>query len=191
MQAQLVRRKRKKMRTDRRLIVFDLDGTLVYRSNREGEEEIKLRPHVVPLLESLSRVRGLDIGIWTASTTVQAQEIVRTLKESVPGLSLAFVKDQRNCQIKYDASNGEYHAIKDLRKTKKMGWSLHSTIIVEDTPQNCVRNRGNSIYVRSWRGWEEDLEMDLLRNFLFAKCADPLVSVRSLPLQDRWRETSF
>jgi hypothetical protein len=179
-------RRRRKPRSDRRLIVFDLDHTLICRI----DEEILVRPHATELLLALSEIKGLDVGIWTAASEAQAERAVQVLTEAVPNFAPAFVKDQRNCQLKYDAANGEYHAIKDLAKTKRMGWSLHSTIIVEDTPQNCVRNRGNAIYVRSWHGREDDRELQDLRRFLFQKCADPLLSVRSLPLQDRWRHAT-
>lgn len=49
----------------------------------------------------------------------------------------------------------EYHT-KPLRKVwrrtsyRQSGWSSHNTLILEDTPQNCVDNFGNALYIRTF-----------------------------------------
>ena len=49
----------------------------------------------------------------------------------------------------------EYHT-KPLRKVwrrrsmRKLGWSPKNTLILEDTPQNCVSNYGNALYIRTF-----------------------------------------
>jgi len=68
----------------------------------------------------------------------------------------------------------EYHT-KPLRKVwrrnsmKKLGWSPKNTLILEDTPQNCVSNYGNALYIRTYDVTDlgrQDMALLVLQAFL-------------------------
>ena len=56
--------------------------------------------------------------------------------------------------------------IKDLKKVKRLGYSLERILFVDDTPSKLARNYGNAIYVRTFEGAEGDSELPQLLKYL-------------------------
>ena len=42
--------------------------------------------------------------------------------------------------------------LKPLKKVKRMGWRLERMLIVDDTPEKCLRNYGNAIHPLPFEG---------------------------------------
>ena len=174
----------RRLRASRRLVIFDLDNTLVHRDDRDV---FHARPFAIAFLKRLKDYSAfLDVGFWSAASPEHVQQAVKLLTEK-SGIVPAFVKDRRNCRLKYDPANGEYSNIKDLCKIRRLGWSIYNILIVEDKPTNCVRNYGNAAYVSSWYcGDAQDRELRMLWRYLKRHLGDLWVPVRSVPLQRRW-----
>ena len=77
------------------------------------------------------------------------------------------------------------HYLKPLTKVRKAGWPLQRVLIVDDTPEKCLRNYGNAIYPRPFEGAEDDSELSLLGRYL-ATLKDE-TNVRTIEKR-RWRE---
>lgn len=77
------------------------------------------------------------------------------------------------------------HYIKPLTKVRKAGWRLERVLIVDDTPEKCVRNFGNAIYPRPFEGAEGNDELKHLAAYLATPKDEP--NVRTIE-KHRWRE---
>lgn len=69
--------------------------------------------------------------------------------------------------------------IKDLKKVKRLGYSLERILFIDDTPGKMARNYGNAVYVTPFEGDEQDDELERL--------ADYLSTIRNEP-NFRWLE---
>jgi RNA polymerase II subunit A small phosphatase-like protein len=58
-------------------------------------------------------------------------------------------------------------------------------LIVDDTPEKCVRNYGNAIHPRPFEGAEDDDELDRLARYLVLLKDEP--DMRTIEKR-RWRE---
>lgn len=56
--------------------------------------------------------------------------------------------------------------IKDLKKVKRLGYSLERILFVDDTPGKMARNYGNAIYVTPFEGNDRDGELPRLLMYL-------------------------
>lgn len=91
--------------------------------------------------------------------------------------SFVFTKDRCTRKAVMDESTRllyEYHT-KPLRKVwkrasyQRAGWNASNTLILEDTPQNCVDNYGNALYIRTFDAMETrkaDSALLILQAFL-------------------------
>jgi RNA polymerase II subunit A small phosphatase-like protein len=75
--------------------------------------------------------------------------------------------------------------VKPLTKVRRAGWKLERVLIVDDTPEKCIRNYGNAVYPRPWTGAEDDIELQLLTSYLATIKDEP--NVRRIEKR-RWRE---
>jgi carboxy-terminal domain RNA polymerase II polypeptide A small phosphatase len=87
----------------------------------------------------------------------------------------AFVWDRERCVQRYDPERLETYFAKDLKKVKRMGFSLDRVLIVEDTPQKVERNYGNAIYVCPFYGDPNDSELPKLGRYLRSLATVPNV----------------
>ena len=74
---------------------------------------------------------------------------------------------------------------KPLAKVRRMGWQLERVLIVDDTPEKCVRNYGNAVHPRPYEGDASDAELPLLASYL--RTLKDELNVRSIEKR-RWRE---
>jgi TFIIF-interacting CTD phosphatase-like protein len=174
---------------DRKLLVLDLDETLVHATDqplaragdfRAGPYHVYRRPHLSEFVSfCLAR---FHVGVWTSSGEQYAARVVESV---FPAGSLQFVWASRRCTVARDWQTGEYRTLKNLGKLKRRGYRLESVIAVDDTPSKYERSFGNLVAVQEYQGAPHDDELLLLRHYL-DRLADVATSVRAVDKR-RWR----
>jgi carboxy-terminal domain RNA polymerase II polypeptide A small phosphatase len=156
--------------TDQKLLVLDLDETLVFASEvvlsreanfRIGPYHMYERPHVHQFIARV--LDRFQVGVWTASGEQYAAQVVARL---FPRDVLKFVWSSQRCTITRDWSTGGYQTIKKLEKLKAKGYRLESIIAIDDTPAKYARSFGNLITVREFTGEAQDDELLHLMHYL-------------------------
>lgn len=156
---------------NRKLLVLDLDETLVYANEqslqrcadfRLGLHHVYRRPHLSRFLSFA--LTTFDVGIWSAAGDRYAQEMVERIFPK--GAPLCFVWSGLQCTLSRDAQTGEFRTAKKLRRLKSKGYTLNSVIAVDDAPSVYARYFGNLVVVRKYLGAEDDRELLLLMQYL-------------------------
>ncbi|WP_282296829.1 HAD family hydrolase [Stenotrophomonas sp. PS02289] len=176
--------------TDRKLLVLDLDETLVHASEVELERPADMRvadyhvykrPHVDAFLDfAFSRFR---VGVWTSSGELYARPLVAQL---MPGRTPEFVWSAKRCTTVRDWETGHYSTQKRLAKLKRRGYRLEQIIGIDDTPSKYAQNYGNLVLVQEFNGDLADDELAMLPAYLEHLAVQP--NVRSIEKR-RWRNT--
>lgn len=113
------------------------------------------------------------VGLWTHSGEEWVNEVLSHVITIPDRSDWSFIytgkRATRVCNERGVEGNSGHRYIKDLKKVFKrkdlraMGFEKHNTIIVEDTPENCVRNYGNAIYVTPYdvvkNSWDNELHL--------------------------------
>ena len=144
--------------------LLDLDETLVFATQEQlaipmsakvGEYFVYDRPHVREFLAFC--LQEFRVGVWTSSTEAYASKIVEHLfgDES----KLEFVWARSRCTLKFDHHQWTHLHVKNLKKVKKLGFSLEEILIVDDTPQKWARQYGNLVRVSEFVGDSDDTEL--------------------------------
>jgi RNA polymerase II subunit A small phosphatase-like protein len=156
------------MNTARKLLVLDIDLTLIYSSVKElpeadftfslGKEVfwVKRRPYLTEFLTEMAQL--YDLAIWSASSRPYIEAI---LKHILPeGISLVRVYDGRRCTVK-DITFGDTSrtVIKKLRKMWRGPYNRTNTLILDDTPVTYCQNYGNAIPIYRYYGSDTDTEL--------------------------------
>jgi TFIIF-interacting CTD phosphatase-like protein len=174
---------------NRKLLVLDLDETLVYATEdrldraedfRVASYYVYIRPHLQDFVAFV--LETFRVGVWTTSGEMYATQVVERIFE--PG-ALDFIWSSERCTPARDRDTREYHAIKNLRKLKDRGYSLESIIVVDDTATNYARNYGNLVIVREYSGDRNDDELLHLASYLKHLASAP--NVRTVEKR-HWRE---
>ena len=177
------------MRPTRKLLVLDLDETLVHaRHDRLGHQEdftvgpyfVYRRPHLDRFITEVAAL--FDLAVWTASGETYAAQVVAKI---FPSGSLKFVWSSQRCTTVRDWTTGNYITIKDLSKLKKNGYALESIIAIDDTPSKYARSYGNLVTVREFVGDTRDDELKFLAEYL--RSLANVTNVRTLEKR-RWRD---
>ncbi len=155
----------------RALLILDLDESLIYGSEtvlhrkadfRVGPYHVYRRPG---LAEFMAGVAGtFDLAIWSSATSDYVGEIAAEILPD--GFKWKFVWARDRCTPRMNAETMEMVYIKDLRKVKRLGYSLERILFVDDTPAKVARNYGNAIYVQPFEGQEVDEELSRLLKYL-------------------------
>jgi len=154
-----------------KLLVLDLDETLVHGTNRSlnrphdfvaGYFIIYKRPHVDAFLAAVTE--RFHLAVWTAASPGYAVDIVETLFPDPLGLQLFFTSER--CTRCYDSERQSVYYVKDLKKVKRRGWDLSRVIAVDDTPATWRRNYGNAVRVQPFLGDPNDDELPHLLRYL-------------------------
>lgn len=153
------------------LLIFDLDETLV----RAGHEiqgrlpdfescgwEVYLRPYLKELL--LGAGESYRLAIWSVGGELYVNSTVAQFWPQ--DLPIEFVWTRDRCTRRFDPEWHRQYWIKCLKKTKRRGYSIKQTLIVENDAYKCQRNYGNAIYVEDYLGQEDDNELELLLKYL-------------------------
>ncbi len=104
------------------------------------------------------------VAVWTSSSTSYANEVVGAIFENLE--KLQFVWTQERCIWRLDPDSGEGHWIKDLKKVRRLGFSLESIVVIDDSPEKLKRHYGNTICVTPFRGDALDQELRKLQAYL-------------------------
>ncbi|KAF1717362.1 HAD family hydrolase [Pseudoxanthomonas wuyuanensis] len=174
---------------DQKLLVLDLDETLVFSTERQLDRPADLsvvgyhvykRPHLDSFLEfAFSRFK---VGVWTSSGRLYAEPLVAQL---MPNRSIEFVWSSMRCSLARDWETGAHSTQKRLAKLKKLGFKLEQIIGIDDTPSKYARNYGNLVLVQEFTGDPSDDELAHLPHYLENLSAQP--NVRAIEKRN-WRE---
>lgn len=173
---------------DAKLLVLDLDETLVFSSEQALERPADLRiagyhvykrPHLDAFLDfAFARFR---VGVWTSSGRLYAEPLVALLAD---GRALEFVWSAQRCSITRDWDTGGQLTEKRLSKLKKLGFRLEGIIGIDDTPSKYAKNYGNLVCVTEWTGDARDSELIDLMEYLTE--LDTVLNIRSVEKRG-WR----
>lgn len=124
-------------------VVFDLDETLV--SNRHPHlPQAILRPYALHVLNAMRQMEGLEIVLWTASTSETAAPVLRQLQ------SRGAVFDEVICRN--DTWFTDPIHTKDLRL---LGRDM-DRVVIFDNAVGCLKlNPGNAVLVEDFTGRED------------------------------------
>jgi RNA polymerase II subunit A small phosphatase-like protein len=185
----------------RKLIVLDLDETLIHATDNPKDEnwdfevfdyKVYKRPGLDAFLQKLSST--FDVAVWSSASDDYVKIIVEKIFPK--NAELAFVWGRSKCVRKIDYRSVEDYGyfdednhlnyIKPLKKVKKrFKISLDRVLIIDDTPEKCVDNYGNAIYPREFTGDPNDDELEKLWKYLLF--LRDVTNVRSIEKRN-WRE---
>ena len=164
------------------LLILDLDETLIHASATKVREEadfqsfhyfVYKRPGLNEFLSTCAQ--HFKLAIWSSASDVYVQAIVQQILP--PGITLEFVWGRSRCtpfttpqidEYRYYNLDGtsSYEYAKRLKKVRRRGFSLHRTLIVDDTPAKVKQNYGNAIYIKPYLGEIADEELHYLTAYL-------------------------
>ena len=154
-----------------KLLILDLDETLIYASNTELEflADFKFdkyfvykRPHLDKFLFDISE--HFSIGIWSSADDIYVNQIVQKIKPD--NVEFEIVWGRSRCSLKRNDTFDTYFYEKRIDKLKKKGFRLEQIIIVDDTPEKSRNNYGNAIYINEFKGDKSDEELKYLFDYL-------------------------
>lgn len=156
--------------SDKKLLVLDLDETLIYSTEAPlgtGQSYFRVGPfftHKRPFLDEFIKTvnNHFDLAVWSSGSELYVKEVVENIfpKE----IQLVFEWSFDRCSQWFD---GDHEGIVYKKKLSKIKThSIENILIIEDTPENCMDNYGNAIYVNHFRGDQSDTELKLLSIFL-------------------------
>lgn len=159
-------------------LILDIDGTLI--SEATAYEPIIFRPHLDEFLDFCFETFE-TVSIWSAAGKDHVNNIsIRILPK---GKNWLFVKHSEHCHKRYGSGCGECPAfitqkrlinVWRTNKYRNLGVKRENTIIVDNTPEVCVKNYGNAIYIRTFQGESNDEELIKLKSYLssLVNCRD-------------------
>ena len=140
-----------------RLIVFDLDETLVHATEaplphphdfRAGAYFVHVRPFA-PELVAFCASR-CDVGVWSSA----GERYVEAVTEQLFGAAapLRFAWSVSKCIQRIDPKSNGYVYIKDLRRLMKHGYAVDEILMLDDSPEKLQRQPANHIHVPAFTG---------------------------------------
>jgi TFIIF-interacting CTD phosphatase-like protein len=154
-----------------KLLVLDLDETLIYGSQRAltvapsfvvGEYFIYERPNVREFLAFC--LAEFQIAVWTSASEDYAAAVVSQLFGGTD--NLAFLWARTRCTLQFDDRDWVYLYTKNLKKVKRLGYALEQVIVVDNTAEKWKRQYGNLVQVSDFDGDLADNELADLRAYL-------------------------
>lgn len=158
-----------------KLIVLDVDETLIHSSRAKTNKSIKLddgdlhlnpRPYLNNFLKYL--FNNYRVMIWSAGEKRYIEFFVKKFIHPL-GFKPVAVWTRNDCDtILSDDGNVDY--IKPLpilwKKYKSQGINVRNTIIVDDKKSTAVYNPTNHILIKRYENQDDDKELYKLRLFL-------------------------
>ncbi|MEO7716022.1 MAG: HAD family hydrolase [Capsulimonas sp.] len=175
---------------NRKLLVLDLDETLVYAARRPLERAagfavgpyfVYKRPGVDDFLAFC--FAHFETAVWTSATRDYAEAIVQILFPQPPSFLWAIER----CTVRYDPDCDAHVGTKNLVKLKRRGYRLEQVIVVDDSPEKHLRSYGNLVRVAPWTG--DTADDDLLRLPRYLRTLANVENVRTVEKR-RWRSES-
>src|SRR5262245_393593 len=150
-----------------KLVILDIDETLVYATEKPLEREADFRVgdyHVYkrPFLNEFIMFcfDTFAVAVWTTSTESYADEMLNRLLtgEQKP----VFIWTREKCTYSYDPEIQEHFYSKKISKLRRRGYDLDLVIAVDDSPNVWSASYGNLVRVSRFQGDEDDAELPLL-----------------------------
>lgn len=147
-----------------RLIVFDLDETLVHATEvvlpcphafQIGPYFVYVRPFAADLIRFCAS--HFEIAVWSSSS----ERYVETVTSQLFGTSfpVTFSWAISKCVQKVDAKSNGYVYIKDLRKALKYGYAADEIIMIDDSPEKIQRQPTRHLCLPAFTGDPLDNEL--------------------------------
>ncbi|MEM6413302.1 MAG: HAD family hydrolase [Pseudomonadota bacterium] len=166
--------------TTRILLVLDVDETLIHAREkplerradfRVSDYHVYCRPHLPEFLARCSN--AFEVAVWSTGSDDYVNAIIHkifpdpNILQFIWGRSRATLKSTIADEAGYmRRAFGHMDYIKPLEKVVRKGWSIEKILIVDDSPEKCVRNYGNAIYPRAFEGELTDDELPKLAAYL-------------------------
>ncbi len=152
------------MKPPRKLLILDLDETLIHGSPDAGEGDflaagipVFIRPGARAFIEEMATL--FDLAVWTSASSDYASDIVRELFPHPP----IFLWSRESCVRRFHPETLEIIFVKDLKKVRRQGWNLAHVITIDDSPEKLARNYGNLVRVPPFDGEPDDVLFCLAR----------------------------
>jgi RNA polymerase II subunit A small phosphatase-like protein len=170
----------------RRLVVFDLNGTLLARTrarslNKRPHDQVVnnyrvwLRPFVKQFLRFCAS--GFDVGVWSSAMAQNVQPLVRYVFQDTL-LQPQFVLDRSMTEPDSSPGAARHATIKDLARVYDLfpQYSPACTVILDDSVSKAVRNPFNIVCVPEFSADDmtrEQFDSDdaLMRLIPYLRCA--------------------
>lgn len=161
----------KKIEKDK-LLVFDLDETLIYSSTKKlgyappfkcGQYYVYTRPHLLFILENLSQYYG--IGIWSAADEDYVIDIVQQIIPSY--IDLEFIWDKKWCQ--HIENNKDSVFIKPLDKLDALNWQISQILLVDDNLEQANLFYNQTYPIKPFKGDKNDRELIIFYQWLLER----------------------
>lgn len=153
------------------LLILDLDECLIYGSEvvlhrnadfRVGPFHVYRRPGLAEFLSGVAEL--FELAVWSSATSDYVGEIAEEICPA--GYEWKFVWSRDRCTPRMHGETMETVYIKDLKKIKRLGYSLERILFIDDTRAKVARNYGNAIYVAPFEGDDQDNELERLLSYL-------------------------
>ena len=175
-----------------KLLILDLDETLIHASETPldlGVEHdfetdyhfVYKRPHVDEFLEFCRQ--EFKVAVWTSAGSKFAQIVYENLFGLEYKLEFLWSRDRCTRYFRPEFFDSEY--LKNLKKSKRRGFPLEKTIMVDNTPAKLAKNYGNLVKIEDFKGDQSDRELPYLIEYL--KELKQVENVRSVEKRG-WRK---
>ena len=142
-----------------RLLVLDVDGTLI--AERKDEKEgITARPGLKEFLLQAHEL-GYDLAVWSAS----CREYINSVLEEIWPTALVgapvFIFTEKECTYRY-LGDGLFSSIRVTIKHLSKVYKRHSqytperTLVIDNTPSTYRDNYGNALRISTYTDGEDD-----------------------------------
>lgn len=184
--------------TDRILLILDLDETLIHARETPLERaadfiaygyHVYRRPFLTDFLESC--MRDFEVAVWSSASDDYVRMVVHAIFPRSSKLHFVWGRSRASLRRVMTEDGASFydpwshqHYLKPLAKVRRAGWNLDRVLIVDDTPEKCIRNYGNAIYPIAYEGDLADRELPLLGRYLSSLKDVP--NVRRIEKR-RWR----
>jgi RNA polymerase II subunit A small phosphatase-like protein len=168
------------------LLILDLDEALVHAidsSDRKDNQPLPgltvdfwvgpimvyKRPH---LSQFLTRVwQRYDVAVWSSGGKSYVEPTVKIIMADHPQPLFVWSSDRCTRKVDFEPSYREFN-IKNLQKLWKR-FDKNRMLIVDDSPEKCIRNYGSAIYIKEFLGDQGDDELLHLAAYLESLADEP------------------
>lgn len=175
---------------DKQLLILDLDETLVFGAEQPldrdcdfqiGPYYVYKRPYLKEFLAAVSE--WFELAVWSSAGGAYVQGIVEQIFPEPA--ALRFVWSRERCTQRLHPEWLDYYWLKNLKKVKRLGFSLDCVLMIDDSPEKLEQQFGNHLRVRPFVGQLEDRELHDVLPFL-----DRLRAIENVRAVEKrhWRE---
>ena len=157
--------------TEKKLLILDLDETLIYATEEKLDREpdfivgqyfVYKRPFVELFLKFC--FENFEVAVWTTATKSYAEEILKEILKD--NQTLKFLWTRERCTLAFDEEEREHFFVKRMSKIRRRGYNLNAVIVVDDSPNVWKDSYGNLVRVNKFEGDENDDELKFLPTYL-------------------------